>query len=343
MKNINHLFQHTSMYKSITQLCNTSLLDFVGVNYIIRDRRCNVLKLISNNSEIAWVLPLNGKGGEYTSLSEEEFIYFSNRKSTFYSKLSGEKQCEENKYYYRYGKGNSVFIDMDAPEAFATEKYNASIPYENLVYLIYLDYLIQYQDNDSFLTCRSLETGEEIWKADVGELGRYENFEGRIIDGNIQDLFTHGEFVVAKVISYGLVAYNIATGRQVWGHTGGSSGYYLVALYNNIFFIISDYYYELDAQTGEVLRREDFMPLLKEVGFRNYWLTQPAVNERYIAIASHYDSAILLINRADFTVAQRIDLEGCQNGIPLTNTPRFHDKRLFQLDGDGTLHVFEEI
>lgn len=202
--------------------------------------------------------------------------------------------------------------------------------------------LLTDSEKNSILTCRSLKTGGVLWQAEVAELGRYENFEGKVVDGSIQEIYTNGDLVVAKVISYGLAAYRMATGEFVWGHKGGNAGYYLVALNNNIFHIFSDFYYEVDAQTGKVLRQEEFAPLLKQVGFRSYWLTQPAVNEKYIAIASHYNSAILLINRAGFTVAQRIDLEGCQNGIPLPNTPRFHGNRLFQLDGDGTLHVFQE-
>jgi hypothetical protein len=270
------------------------------------------------------------------------FIYFTKGKSFFYSKDTGHIQGDDVRYFYRYERGDSVFIDDVEPEVIVSEKYGVSFPYEILTNKLYCDCLLQYKTSKSILTCRSLKTGGVLWQADVAELGRYENFEGKVVDGSIREVYTDGDLVVAKVISYGLAAYRMATGEFVWGHKGGNAGYYLIALYNNNFHIFSDFYYEVDAQTGKKLRQEEFAPLLKQVGFRSYWLTQPAVNEKYIAIASHYDSAILLINRADFTVAQRIDLEGCQNGIPLPNTPRFHGNRLFQLDGDGTLHVFQE-
>jgi outer membrane protein assembly factor BamB len=204
--------------------------------------------------------------------------------------------------------------------------------------------LLTDSENDETLTCRSLKTGGVLWQADVAEFGNWLDYDGKTtVKGKVKNVYPIDEdLVVVEVVRSYLVAFRISTGEQLWHHNGPYTTFYNVSLCNNTFHIFSDYYYKLDAQTGKVLRREEFTPLLKQAGIRQSFLTQPAVNEKYIAIASHYDSAILLINRADFTVAQRIDLEGCPNGIPLTNTPRFHGNRLFQLDGDGTLHVFEE-
>jgi outer membrane protein assembly factor BamB len=204
--------------------------------------------------------------------------------------------------------------------------------------------LLTDSENDSTLTCRSLKTGGELWQADVAEFGNWLDYDGKTtVKGKVKNVYPIDEdLVVVEIARSFLVAFRISTGERLWQHNGPYTTFYNVSLYNNTFHIFSDYYYELDARTGEELRRVEFAPLLKQADIRQSFLTQPAVNEKYIAIASHYDSAILLINRADFTVAQRIDLEGCQSGIPLPNTPRFHGNRLFQLDGDGTLHVFEE-
>lgn len=204
--------------------------------------------------------------------------------------------------------------------------------------------LLTDSENKSILTCRSLKTGGVLWQADVAEFGNWLDYDGKTtVKGKVKNIYPiDGDLVVVEVVRSYLVAFRISTRELLWQHNGPYTTFYNVSLYNNTFHIFSDYYYELDAHTGEMLRKTEFVPLLKQAGIRQSFLTQPAVNGKYIAIASHYDSAILLINRTDFTVAQRIDLEGCQNGIPLTNAPRFHDNRLFQLDGDGTLHVFEE-
>ena len=95
--------------------------------------------------------------------------------------------------------------------------------------------------------------------------------------------------------------------------------------------------------TGQVVRQEDYKTLFKANEFRTtYWLTKPAISENLIAIASHYDNALLLLNRANFFVIQRLEFGKASNGIPLTNTPQFHQNRLYQLDGDNTLHIFEQ-
>jgi outer membrane protein assembly factor BamB len=332
------------MFRNSRELTQISLLDFVGEEILVRDRSTNRIILFAKDFSIIWEVKLENARGKYKSISANEFMYFMSGLGFIYSKSSGVKIAEDRRYFYRYEKGNSVFIDDVEPEVIVSEKYSTTIPYEIVWEHLYEDFLFQYEDNKSILTCRSLKTGGVLWQADVAELGNWLDYDGKTtVKGKVKNVYPIDEdLVVVEIARSYLAAFRISTGEQLWQHNGPYTTFYNVSLYNNTFHIFSDYYYELDAQTGKELRREEFAPLLKQAGIRQSFLTQPAVNEKYIAIASHYDSAILLINRADFTVAQRIDLEGCQSGIPLPNTPRFHGNRLFQLDGDGTLHVFEE-
>lgn len=332
------------MFKKLKSFTNLYLLDFVEEDIIVNDQVGSTLKRLSKDFEEIWKVQLDKVWGEFLSVDESLFIYFTKGKSFFYSKQTGHIQGDDVRYFYRYEKGNSVFIDDVEPEVIVSEKYGVSFLYEILTNKLYCDCLFQYRTSKSILTCRSLKTGGVLWQADVAELGNWLDYDGKTtVKGKVKNVYPINEdLVVVEVVRSYLVAFRISTGEQLWQHNSPYTTFYNVSLYKNTFHIFSDDYYELDAQTGKVLRQEKFVPLLKQAGIRQSWLTQPAVNEKYIAIASHYDSAILLINRADFTVGQRIDLEGCQNGIPLPNTPRFHGNRLFQLDGDGTLHVFEE-
>lgn len=192
------------------------------------------------------------------------------------------------------------------------------------------------------VVCHSLSTGAELWKVDVGELGQYEDMKGQIVKGEVSEVFALGDTVVAKVKASVLVGYSVEGGKQRWLHRFGSGNVYLLALYEGVFYVFADLYYEIDGASGQILAKKPYRELFAEANFKDYWLTAPAVSDKYIAISSHYDSAILLINRSTFTVEQRIALEGCKSGIPLSNAPRLYGNRLYQLDGDGTLHIFEE-
>lgn len=192
------------------------------------------------------------------------------------------------------------------------------------------------------IECHSLSTGAELWKVDVGELGQYEDMKGQMARGEVSEVFALGDTVAAKVKASVLVGYSVDSGEQRWLHRFDSGNAYQLALYEGVFHVFADLYYEIDGASGQILAKKPYRELFAEANFKDYWLTAPAVSDKYIAISSHYDTAILLINRADFTIAQRIGLDGCKSGIPLSNAPRLYGNRLYQLDGDGTLHIFEE-
>ncbi|RPH26542.1 MAG: hypothetical protein EHM93_19540 [Bacteroidales bacterium] len=196
----------------------------------------------------------------------------------------------------------------------------------------------------SFLISYNLISNNELLHIDVGEMGKWLDYDGKTFkSGEVKNLYSVGEkYIVAEIERSALACFELETGKVVWQFNGPYTTHFLVSLYEGSFFVFSDYYYEISAETGAVLRKEDYSSLLEKASIKQYMLTAPAINDKYIAIASHHDSAILLINRETFTVHQRIDLENCQNGIPLGNTPRLHGKRLFQQDGDGTLYIFEE-
>lgn len=194
------------------------------------------------------------------------------------------------------------------------------------------------------IECHSLTTGAELWKVDVGELGQWLDYDGKtMVIGVVKNVYPVGAaYVVTEVERSALACFEVETGKLVWRFNGPYTTHFLVAFYEDTFFVFSDSYYEIDALTGNVLRTENYIPIFNEAKVRPAMFSTPAISDKYIAISSHHDTAILLINRSTFTVEQRIALEGCKSGIPLSNAPRLYGNRLYQLDGDGTLHIFEE-
>ena len=178
-----------------------------------------------------------------------------------------------------------------------------------------------------------------IWQLDLGDLGSYtDEFSKQVVSGRVEELIVVDDnILVASVHRYGILGISLQTGAILWQVPNIQN----VVLQERVLYSFSDFYFEIDAITGQVVRQEDYKTLFKANEFRTYWLTKPAISENLIAIASHYDNALLLLNRDSFSIGQRIELGKASNGIPLTNTPQIHLNRLYQLDGDNTLHIFE--
>lgn len=190
------------------------------------------------------------------------------------------------------------------------------------------------------ITTYYIDSGLFMWNLSVNELGSYtDELTKQKVSGRIEELIVVDDSIlVASVHRYGILGISLQTGAILWQIPNIQN----VVLHERVLYSFSDFYFEIDAITGQVVRQEDYKTLFKNNNFRTYWLTKPAISENLIAIASHYDNALLLLDRTDFSISQRLELGKASNGIPLTNTPQIHLNRLYQLDGDNTLHIFEQ-
>lgn len=280
-----------------------------------------------------------------------EYIYpFTRYKSI--KKISAQNGIEENsllgdispinvcneKLFIEYNDGTNIHCSCLDVNSFEITPFfeikKGRISFANTKYVILR--------KSNLLFCHSLTTGQELWQADVSEIGQYTNINNVLTLGTVEELFPVGDAVVAKIDALALAAFSLHDGSVKWEYRFKMGYMYKVALFDGYFHVFADDYYRIEASTGRLAEQKPYREMFSAANMKPYWYTGISVDDKYIAVSSHYDSAILLIDRATFTIAQRIDLEGCKNGIPLSNAPRLHGNRLFQLDGDGTLHVFEE-
>lgn len=165
-----------------------------------------------------------------------------------------------------------------------------------------------------------------------------------MIDGTVGEIFYVSEvFFIVLSHRWKLTAFQITDGVILWEHSFDNTLPLIYNYFQNSFHLFSDMYYSIDANTGQVLEQHDFRTIFNENELRTYWLTNPAVNDTFIAVTSHLDNSIIIINRKDFSIAQIIKLDKSKLGVPLPNKPVFLENKLLQLDGENNLYVFSTI
>ncbi len=194
---------------------------------------------------------------------------------------------------------------------------------------------------DGLLACEYFETGLSKWQTDFTEFGTWYDYDGSKRNGSVTRIYRiSNEIVVVELSQKGIAGVSAETGEILW-QVNKDVEPVEPTLYNGVFYGFAEFYYEIDGVTGKLLRQQSYKEIFAQNNFRDYRLTRPCITEDLIAITSHYDNAILLLDKATLNVIQRIQIEGSKNGLSLTDTPQIHGNSLYQLDGDNTLHIFD--
>lgn len=192
-----------------------------------------------------------------------------------------------------------------------------------------------------FLLAYNLTDATELWHIDVSEIGSYTDI-GEQRSGSINyEILTYNDLVIFSSGPH-VFAANCHTGQMVW-HTTLQYNQARIVLFNDILYIKSGYhFYQLEAATGKVLIEYDFQknwPANYEVG---RWLSWHHVYDDCMAVTDCMALKILILNKNNFDIMEVIEIKGAKNEIPVANAPQIHGNRLYQLDGDNTLHIFEK-
>ncbi|KAB7731151.1 PQQ-binding-like beta-propeller repeat protein [Rudanella paleaurantiibacter] len=184
----------------------------------------------------------------------------------------------------------------------------------------------------------SIRNSTKVWQFYVKEKGHHFSDKGPT-DGEIRNLWIHDNLVIIEVARQWLVALDISTGAVCWEVPFSSQWAFYCSLYEGVLYIFSEHYYEIDAQSGQILRKLVHRPLFESVDFTPVFHTAPAIDAKFLAIASGNSPKLLVINRQDFTIHQCIQLK---NSVPLSNKPVLHEGYLLQLERDETLQIFKQ-
>ena len=208
--------------------------------------------------------------------------------------------------------------------------------------------LPKYLINDSFvriigsiLVISDSKTNVEHWRLDASKLGSYVNVFGKKELGAFTTLVSYKSIIVAEITGIFLLGIDSLKGDIIWKRHFNSNLFFSFSEYNGSLHVFSyGTYSQIDILTGELLQTKSLETDFKSFGFSVVGHTAPAVSEKYIVLASSFEAFAIILDRTNLQIVQRIELSG--NYVPQTNTPKFHDNRLYILDAHNTLHIFED-
>tara|TARA_R110000868_G_scaffold174660_1_gene411447 strand:+ start:931 stop:1944 length:1014 start_codon:yes stop_codon:yes gene_type:complete len=210
-------------------------------------------------------------------------------------------------------------------------------------------------DNNTFLSkkennlsCHQLENAEKLWRLDVSKLGEYLHLKGteheELRAGTVHELYNYNTILVALLRNDTIIGIDSATGAVLWQKPLFLFISRPVELNDKLYHIITgvdvkNMLQVYDLATGKLEREVEIThPVLKE----NTFFTKRFINDTYIALTATKTGEILVINHKTAIVENYAKLPNLKEKIPIDNIPQVHQNKVYQLDGEGTLHIFEK-
>lgn len=177
------------------------------------------------------------------------------------------------------------------------------------------------------------ENLEELWKKELTEVDNaLSNNEKlpRTFD------ITDNQALIIPLESGQLLALDISTGELKWKQERVGR----MAIYENRIYCIADYTIkELDANTGEILRKESMQDLIETYGFKPTG-SHKVYDEYVFAMTSGKPGMVAIYDRRTLKFQEVIKLDEM---IPFgTDHLHWHNNKLYVLDFGKTLHIYEE-
>lgn len=179
--------------------------------------------------------------------------------------------------------------------------------------------------NPEVIYCWSIESKKIAWKNKIGtELGtKLYSLSGQFIFGN----------------SAGYLSLDKATGKTLW-HIEGVP--YIRPYGEMLYGLGAQNYTEIDPVKGEITKQIDLTEECKKADI----LTGSSftVGEDYVYFnGSVFDSKIGILEKDTGKIVWTYELPTeYKTQVPVSNVPQVHENRLYVLDAENTLHIFEQ-
>jgi hypothetical protein len=174
------------------------------------------------------------------------------------------------------------------------------------------------------------------WQTDISSYGKYINLrdeqQPNEIDG---DLMGYENLLFVPLKGGQLLALNVETGEKVWMLDQEISGQY--AIFQDKIYKKNRFLYEIDAQTGTIIRLmdiEDGSISEEFMAIGPIW-----VYEDVIIIINNYDGDVILLNKDDFKVLGKINVDASIAWSK--DSIIWYGNKLYVLDLANTLHIYE--
>lgn len=186
--------------------------------------------------------------------------------------------------------------------------------------------------------CIDQDTGQEQWTLDVNEFDKAFINEKEIKSKIEGSLFAYDNSIIVPVSGNKLLRINCVTGQVIWKSENINP---LLKLDANILINVSNSYYrEISPDTGETLVEYE---MKSEYEKHDFTVTGPlgvfTVTDTYIFIVHAMGYKMGCINRS----TGKIDWSTAvgDGKVTLPHAPIFYKDKLYVLDDEGTLHVYD--
>lgn len=236
---------------------------------------------------------------------------------------------------------NSGFVKCDLATGQIIEQLNPER--SNKFQLPLNDSLIQY-DKDQGQIARINFTLDNLWNNSVKDLAAYSDYDGQH-PGEIKQVYAYGEQIIASV-TRGIISFDHHTGKVLWHiQFEDFNPNHLHIIDSKAYLAQGIFYAVIDLDKGKKLLETTLGKNIQVGG-----VTIPLVSCKPDIV--HYNNRVRRLDRHDskYYLFARVPDTGeitysgqlSELTVPCY-APQFNEERMFILDQEGVLHVYEDI
>lgn len=186
--------------------------------------------------------------------------------------------------------------------------------------------------------CIDQSTGQKYWELDVSIIGQNVS-DGKEVKGKIVgSLMAKNEVLFVAITNSKLIKIDTNTGNISWER--GSTNHLLQLSGDKIINVDMGHYREISPETGETLIEYEMKHEYQEHGFTfSGPLGAFTVIDTHVFIVHAMGSKMGCINRSTGKIDWSVEVG--EGKVTLPHAPIIYQDRLYVLDDEGTLHVFE--
>ena len=186
--------------------------------------------------------------------------------------------------------------------------------------------------------CIDQVTGQKYWELDVSEIGQFIS-DGKATKGKIVgSLLVKKEALLVAISNSKLIKIDTDTGNLLWER---DSTNHLLQLYEDkIINVDAGYYREISPDTGKTLVEYEMKPEYEEHGFRFMGTNRNfTITDTHIFIVDAMSFNMGCINRSTGKIDWSVEVG--EGKVTLPHAPIVYGGKLYVLDDEGTLHVYD--
>ncbi len=331
---------------------------------IKQEKKGTILCYEKNINKKIWEFKISDEIGESVTNSSGNFIVTSDY--VFVNSSIKEKKCFLLDVTTGLLLSQKTNISISINESVILDKNIFAQVYENKCFLTKidlpaLDYLWKtpllesssfgqiYVNESEILTYAgkniysfNASNGEQIWKFNVEEIGAHVDFiEKTDKKGKVSAYpLLFDNLIIVPVYGYHLLGLNKETGEQIWKtELKIISLSYAVSIDPEFIHVLGHsnkgvMYYCIDPSDGKILIEKELFDLFKPVSN----MSQHTVTKTHIFFTDARKGKIYALNRETWQFDWEYQCKKFTGGY---NPPVIMDNKLFQLDSEGNLYVFE--